>query len=190
MFSITRGCTASGSGRARHWRISSSTGSTGYRRRGQKPLSFHASSQMVMASGWPFSTVRVCSRGRLKVALLVEDVVKRQQHLLLHEADPPAGEQRGNIARVLAFVWPAIHRAGGEDRAAQNRRAVGGVGRNLIQRLSRAAPETTSSPAGRPAGIRRRRVPGRRPGRRRPRRRARRSPGSAARFRQSPQRSG
>ena len=76
--------------------------------------------------------------GRLKVALLVEDVVERQQHLLLHEAHPPAGEQRGNIARVLPFVWPAIHRAGGEDRAAQNRRAIGGVGRNLIQRLSRA----------------------------------------------------
>jgi hypothetical protein len=37
---------------------------------------------------------------------------------LLHEADPAICKQSGNIARVLAFVRPAIHRTCGENRAA------------------------------------------------------------------------
>ena len=79
------------------WRISSSMGSTAYRRRGQKFLSFQASSQMVMASRTPSSSTTCCDRDGSKVALLVEDVVERQQALVLLEQQTAAIQQNGGI---------------------------------------------------------------------------------------------
>ncbi len=51
-----------------------------------------------MASGSPFERGQRLACGRFEVALLVEHVVERQQHLLLQKADLAAREQRGNIA--------------------------------------------------------------------------------------------
>ncbi len=82
--------------------IKSSTGSTPYRRRSQKCLSFHASSQMVSATGLPAIVMTLLVIGRCEVAHLVEDIVGGQQSLRLHEGDLAIAQQRRGIQHRLA----------------------------------------------------------------------------------------
>ena len=125
---------------------------------------------MVIASGASprrsRHVVSDCVAAGSKVALLVEDVVERQQHLLLDALTPSRLHQHGDVAHMLAFVRASDrHHA-----AAEDRRTV-----RLLQstRTSRPAllrarcQKRLSFPAGRRADSRRPRAPERSPDRRR-----------------------
>ena len=83
-------------------------------------------------------------RGRLEVALLVEDIVEGQQHLLLGEGETAAGEQRGDVAGVLAGSGcrrpgTVPHEDGAGRRSGRRRArpgpAAGGRGRTVFEEI-------------------------------------------------------
>ena len=81
------------------------------------------------------------ARGGFEITLLVEDVVEREQHFLLDKRDFAPGEQRGDIAGVLADGGMAIGGDGWQGNTAEDGRAGGGGGGNLIERFLRAGEE-------------------------------------------------
>ena len=126
----------------------STTGSRGYSRRGQKPASFQTSSQTVTPRRTPLNDDRRRFGARLEVAVLVEDVVGRQQRLPVPRDHAAVVTEDGRVEQGLALGRLVGLRAADQDPEvaigqrgdAIAQRQVGVHEAPVVQQVSRRVP--------------------------------------------------